>query len=175
MRLTCSRMECMRMPAMRIKYLLRLPVRSRCLLLLLLASCFLARNCRAQNASGSGCTNSTVADAWGPEFASQAKTFFIKVQQIVRDDNKKAFATLAHYPLHVYGPRGATEISNPTELLHQYSRLITPDARRAIIAQSADCLFGNGQGVMAAGGRLWFQKQNDGRFELVTLNIVRTK
>jgi len=144
-------------------------------ILMLALAYLLGPFCLAQAATDSGCHTSTVADAWGPEFASQAKDFFVVLQKVVKNGNEKQFASLVQYPLHVYGASEPTEISSPAELLHKYTMIITPDAREAILAQSPDCLFGNGQGVMAAGGRVWFQKQEDGKFKIVTLNIIRPK
>lgn len=129
----------------------------------------------AQSTSSSGCTNSTVTDAWGPEFASEAKSFFATLRSVVRNGDKKGVTSLIHYPLRVYGANEAYEIASPADLLRRYSTLFTPDARKAILSQSPDCLFGNGQGVMAAGGRVWFQKQENGEFKIVTLNLIRPK
>jgi len=122
-----------------------------------------------------GCNTSTVADAWGPEFAAEAKNFFTELQNFVRVGDKKQFASLVKYPVHVYGENVAAEIANPSELLRRYPLIISADAREAILAQSPDCLLGNGQGVMAARGRIWFQKQANGRFKIITLNVIHPK
>ncbi len=142
-------------------------------ILMLVLTCLFGPLCLAQASTHSGCHTSTVADAWGPEFASQAKDFFVTLQAAVKSEDEKQFASLVQYPLHVYGASEKAEINSSAELLHKYTMIITPDARKAILAQSPDCLFGNGQGVMAAGGRVWFQKQEDGKFKIVTLNVIR--
>lgn len=163
------------MTAMRIDRLTKWGVISRYVLVVTLMCWTFGSVCPAQTTTSPECHTSTVADAWGPEFASQAKEFFIELQSVVRNDNKKQFASFVQYPIHIYGANGAPEITNSSDLLRRYTRIITPDAREAILAQSPECLFGNGQGVMAAGGRLWFQKQKDGKFKIITLNIVRPK
>jgi len=128
-------------------------------------------NCNAQNATAS-CQNSTVADAWGPEFTSEAKSFFTVLQGAIKAGDKKQFASLIKYPVHVYGKNEAYEIATPAEMVRRYSSIITTESQQAIVAQSPDCLFGNGEGVMAGGGRIWFQKQADGQMRIVTLNII---
>lgn len=128
----------------------------------------------AQTTSRPTCPNSTVADAWGPKFASEAKAFFLALQHVVETNDKRDFAALVQYPLYVYGA-DTFEIKTPSEMIRKYSSIITPSARRAILNQSPDCLFGNGQGVMAAHGRVWFQKQADGKMKIITLNIIRPK
>lgn len=128
----------------------------------------------AQTPLTSSCPNSTVADAWGPEFASEAKTFFLSLQRIVKEDDKSGFAASVQYPLHVYGAN-TFEIVTRAQMIRKYASIITPDARRAILDQSPDCLFGNGQGVMAARGTVWFQKQPGGKMKIITLNINSPK
>jgi hypothetical protein len=163
------------MPAMRINRLPKWEMILRSLFVFTVMSGLFGSSCLAQLATSSGCSNSTVADAWGPEFALQAKEFFIELQSVVRAGNKKQFASLVRFPLNVNGMNEVAKITSSSELLSRYSLIITPDAREAILVQSPDCLFGNGQGVMAASGRLWFQKQEDGKFKIVTLNVIRPK
>lgn len=131
--------------------------------------------CNAQISRASACHTSTVADAWGPSFAAEAKQFFLEVQAAVRADDKGAFAALIQYPLHVHEGNGGYEIPNRAEMIRKYPLIFTADSKRAILLQTPECLFGNGQGVMAAGGRIWFQKQSDGKMRIITLNIISTR
>ena len=128
--------------------------------------------CNAQDASHvARCGQSTVADAYGPEVAAQAGSFLGKLQRVVEKDDKKQFASLVHYPLRVFEGDRATKIATPSEVVKRYSFLVTPGLRRAILKQSADCLFGNGQGMMIGRGELWFQPDSKGRMKIVTLNL----
>ncbi len=175
MRPICFRTEYTQVPAMHISNAFRKATTlvSAVVLLAFLGGLFDA-NSMAQTASPSACPNSTVADAWGPEFAVEAKTFFLALQHVVKENDKKGFAALVQYPLKVYGA-GTFEIRTPAEMTRKYASIITPSARQAILDQSSDCLFGNGQGVMAARGRVWFQKQPDGKMKIITLNIIHLK
>ena len=56
------------------------------------------------------CGNSTVEDAWGPKVAAEAKSFLIKLQQIVKADDRKQFASLIHYPVRVWNKGRKVEI-----------------------------------------------------------------
>ena len=48
---------------------------------------------------------------------------------------------------------------------------MTSRVRHAILAQSASCLFANGQGVMIGRGQIWFQEQSDGKMKIITINL----
>lgn len=82
------------------------------------------------------------------------------------------FASLVRYPLRVYENNKAYTISTRAEMIRKYPSIFTKSSRQAILAQSPDCLFANGQGVMVADGRIWFRKDPDGKMRIVTLNIV---
>jgi hypothetical protein len=175
MRPICFRTEYTQVPAMHISNPLRKATTLVSAVVLMVFSGGLFDACSmAQTAAPSVCPNSTVADAWGPEFAAEAKTFFLALQHVVKNNNEKGFAALVQYPLNVYGA-GTFKIRTPAEMIRKYASIMTPGAREAILDQSPDCLFGNGQGVMAASGRVWFQKQPDGKMKVITLNMIRPK
>jgi hypothetical protein len=133
-----------------------------------------ATRLNAQASSANACENSTVADAWGPQYASEAKLFLAKLKKAINKNDKKEFASLVHYPANVFGTDKQT-IQNPSDLIRKYSLIVTPEFKRAILTQSSDCLFGNGQGVMVGGGRIWFQKQPNGEMKIITFNIISSK
>jgi hypothetical protein len=101
--------------------------------------------------------------------ASEAKAFLAKLQHIVKTNNKKEFASLIDYPIRVYLGGHLTKISSRSDFVHKYSSIIAPDVRHAILAQSADCLFGNYQGMMIGRGQVWFQPGSDGQMRIITI------
>lgn len=124
-----------------------------------------------QNATTSTCENSTVDDAWGPEFASQARFFLAELQRTVRRNDKLKFSSLVQYPVRVFEGNHPSEIATPAALLRRYRSIMTPEMKRVILTQSSECLFANGQGVMIGDGQIWFQKQFGGRMKIITLNL----
>ena len=116
------------------------------------------------------CGHSTVEDARGPTVAAEARSFLLKLQRIVKMNDKKQFSSLVHYPIRVLDGDRAIEISSPTELVDKYSTVLRADVKHAILAQSARCPFGNGQGMMVGKGQLWFQKESNGEMKIVTIN-----
>jgi hypothetical protein len=125
--------------------------------------------CIAQDISR--CGNSTVEDAWGPTVASEAASFLARLQRNVKANDKTQFASLVHYPVHVIDGNHSIEISSSSNLMKKYSAILTADVRHAILAQSAQCLFANGQGIMIGRGQLWFQKEPSGEMKIITINL----
>ena len=128
----------------------------------------LACVCDAQDTK---CENSTVQDAWGPAIASQAQSFLAELKRVVKENNKVEFASLVHYPLRVFDRNHDIKISSPSELISKYPHILTQDVRHAILTQSAQCLFANGQGMMVGNGQLWFQKEASGEMKVITINV----
>jgi len=131
--------------------------------------------CSAQSPSQSKCGNSTVEDAYGPEIASQAKAFFAKIDDAIKNDDKQAFASLIHYPLHVFSSTGDQKIKTAAELMQRYPAIITFAAKQEVLAQSPDCLFANGQGMMVGNGTIWFAQQNNAQMKIITINVPISK
>jgi hypothetical protein len=129
------------------------------MMLLFIFAALLVPVCGAQSASHSGCGHSTVADAWGPEFASQAEVFLAELQRSVKIGDKAKFADLVHYPIEVSIGDKNSEVSTPSDFIRRYRSIVTPALKRTILAQDPKCLFANGQGVMIGHGQLWFQQK----------------
>lgn len=122
----------------------------------LLALLFLVRKAPAAICapiSDTGCSQSTVEQARGAEFASRAKTFLAELQAAVAKKDKAQFASLAQYPLR-FNAAHRIKITTPAELIKRYSTIVTPQIRNAILDQSPSCLFGNYQGVMIGAGEV---------------------
>ena len=111
----------------------------------------LAPVCHAQNASKPDCGHSTVADAWGSKFASQAEMFLARLQRVIRTDDKTKFAALVRYPIRVSWGDQNSEVSTPADF------------------------FANGQGVMIGDGQIWFQEQEDGTMKIIKITLDPTE
>jgi len=116
------------------------------------------------------CQNSTVADAWGPKIAEQAKSFLTELQKAVESNDAAKVARLVQYPVSVYGTGRQSKISRESDFIQKYSSIITPKVRKAILSQSAEYLFGNYQGMMIGRGYIWFQPEANGRMRIITIN-----
>ena len=125
--------------------------------------------CRAEDTSR--CGHSTVEDAWGPSVASEARSFLARLQRIVKTGDKKRFAALIRYPIRVLDGNHSIEVPTPSDFVDKYSSILTSDVKHAILAQSATCLFGNGQGIMVGKGQLWFQREANGDMKIITINL----
>ena len=123
--------------------------------------------CRAQDVAH--CGHTTVADAWGPKMASKAEAFLARLQHIVRTKDKKKFASLIHYPVLVFVKDHEAKISSRSAFLAKYSSIVTRDVRHALLAQTADCLFGNWQGMMIGDGEVWFYPESDGQMRIISI------
>jgi hypothetical protein len=128
----------------------------------------------SQDAHIAACGQTTVDDNWGPEYASQAKVFLAALQRVVKSDDKKQLSLLVRYPVHIYDGNHKSMVRTPAEFIRQYPSIMSPDLKRAIIAQSPECLFATGQGVMIGDGNLWFQQQQSGQMKIITFNETKT-
>jgi hypothetical protein len=109
----------------------------------LAASVLVASAAQAQAmARETRCENSTVADAWGPKIAEHAKSFLAELQQAIKNNDAAKVARLVCYPVRINGEKRQFKISRQPDFIQSYSSVITPKVAKAILAQSADCLFG---------------------------------
>lgn len=117
------------------------------------------------------CGHSTVEDAWGPQVASQAKSFLARLQRVVKANDKRQFALLVRYPIRILNGSRSIEISSKSDLIKRYSSVVTAGVKHAILAQSAQCLFANGDGIMVGRGQLWFESGSNGTMKITTINL----
>ena len=159
------------MLATRLHSLARFPEVVRGMIALLLCASGLSLTlCNAQGSLP--CGHSTVEDAWGPVFGSQARLFLAELQRAVQRRDKDSFGRLVHYPVLVLDGNERSEISTAANLTQRYSKIMTPDLKSAILSQTPNCLFANSQGVMIGVGQVWFQQQPDGKMRIITINIT---
>ena len=128
----------------------------------------------AQTAFNPACGQSTIDDTFDSDTVAQAKRFLVELKGAVTDADKKRLASMMDYPIIVaYGAGNKTvrrTVHNRSEFMTQYRSIVSLRVREAINAQSPECLFGNGQGIMIGKGEVWFRQQGDGSMKIVTIN-----
>lgn len=139
------------------------------LTLLLLFLMFTAPIYRAQRAPNGACDNSTVAGAWGPEFASRAEGFLKELQDAVKTNNKSKFAALVRYPIEISVGNKTNKVLSAPDLVRKYPS-ITTSLKETVLTQDPKCLFANGQGVMIGHGQIWFAEQG-GQMKIITITL----
>jgi hypothetical protein len=120
--------------------------------------------------SQSDCGSDTV-DSTGPETARGARAFLAKLKAAVQANDKKAVASMVHYPLKFNTSKKNSLIEDRKQFLRQYSRIMDAAVRSKIVDdKSSRCLFANWQGFMIGDGEVWFQESSPGLFEIITVN-----
>jgi hypothetical protein len=95
-------------------------------------------------------------DAAGIGSDSIVFAFLHSLQRGVAANDSSAVARLIAYPLRVNALSGTYKVPNRAAFLGRYRQIFTPKIREAILAQVADSLFSNWQGVMIGNGDVWF-------------------
>ncbi|MEW4369744.1 hypothetical protein [Paenibacillus kandeliae] len=83
------------------------------------------------------------------------QTFFVKLQQAVKKNDKKTVSTLVHYPLRVNSDSGTYSFTTPERFIAKYNSIITPKVKKAIVSSTEKDLFATWQGVATEGGDVW--------------------
>jgi hypothetical protein len=105
------------------------------------------------------------ATATGPDGLDdeEVTSFLTRLQDAVRADEPKAFASLLNLPLRVnYAVKGqrnrvsTVRVATIDRFARDYTRIFTPRVKAAVLAQSSDKLFRNAQGVMIGDGEVWY-------------------
>lgn len=84
--------------------------------------------------------------------------FLSKLQNSVQSNDKKAVAELMYYPLNVNQNGKTTKIYTPKQFISKYDRVITKKVKQQILAQKADQVFVNSDGVMIGNGEMWINQ-----------------
>ena len=88
------------------------------------------------------------------EYETGAAEFFKKLQKALSADDRQAVANMCYYPLSVNVGGKHRLVRNRTELVAQYSRVFSPEVKRAVLALSAPIHMGR-RGFMTDRGELW--------------------
>ena len=84
------------------------------------------------------------------------ETFLTRLQAAVRANDRNAVTQLIAFPLRVNFKGRAQLYRDARSVDRDYSRIFTPQVRRAILDQRFSQLFGRDQGVMIGNGEVWF-------------------
>lgn len=106
----------------------------------------------------------------GIEDPKQFNDFFIKLQDAVADNDKKAIADMISYPLRVNKNGHSIEIKNKSEFVKAYSRIITKKVKKKVLHQELNKLFVNSYGVRIGDGEMWIS-QIDGKIAIYAINL----
>lgn len=104
--------------------------------------------------------------------SSAGRDFFDSIRRAIKDDDRKAVATLVRYPLFVFDKSGhKREIGGRDQLMKEFGSVFSARVKSAILCQSFDKLMVSNKGVMFANGTLWADVSSAGTgLEIVTLN-----
>ena len=81
--------------------------------------------------------------------------FFEKLQKALHDNDRKAVAAMAHYPLRAeYGK--AKSVRTKQELLAHFDEVFDAGVRCALLNAKKEDVWGNWQGFTVADGAVWF-------------------
>jgi hypothetical protein len=138
-------------------------------LVILLCSLLSPKLLCAQAVADEKCEGSTV-DTQGPKTANAARAFLAELQQAVQANDQKKIAGMISYPMNFIHEGKRTRIRNKQTLIARYDSIFTEHIRKAILQQSAHCLFGNYQGEMIGNGEVWFSEMDDGSVKIITVN-----
>jgi len=87
--------------------------------------------------------------------------FLSKLQKAVMSNNKKEVANFISYPLHVNHKGKTTVIKSKKQFIEKYSKIMTEQVKKKLLAQKASQVVANWQGVMVGDGEVWIRPQED--------------
>lgn len=87
---------------------------------------------------------------------SGAIAFFDGVQTALKRDDRKALASMIHYPLRANLKGHRVYILNRDELLSHFDELFDGSVRSAVLKATDQDVWGNWQGFMIGHGAIWF-------------------
>ncbi|HVW76076.1 MAG TPA: hypothetical protein VHB45_00585 [Alloacidobacterium sp.] len=142
---------------------------TRLTIMVVLLGCFAADIPLHARQAEEKCDGSTV-DEQGAQTAKKARAFLADLQAAMRHDDRKKIADMVSFPVNVIYEGKRVRIRNRQTFLARYDRIFTAHLRKAILDQSAHCLFGNANGEMIGNGEVWFSELGDGSVKIITLN-----
>ncbi len=132
----------------------------------------------AETASAAGTNTKTAAQSAqksnpyavaGIDDPAAFHTFFVKLQQAVAKNDKKAVASMIGYPLKVNTNGKTYTFQTPARFIAKYDSIMTPEVKRTLGYAIEEDLFANWQGVMVGSGQLWIG-QFDGKIAVYAVN-----
>jgi|HigsolmetaAR201D_1030396.scaffolds.fasta_scaffold00149_24 hypothetical protein len=101
----------------------------------------------------------TLAELYG--VSAPYHEFFEKLQKAVQADDRQAVASMVEYPFAAHVNGKAVKIRDAKHFVDDYTKIITPKVKEAILGQRYADLFANWQGVMIGDGEVWFSGIDD--------------
>ncbi|MDO3412242.1 hypothetical protein QWJ34_20935 [Saccharibacillus sp. CPCC 101409] len=105
----------------------------------------------------------------GIDDPAEFHTFFVKLQQAVAKNNKKAVASMVSYPLNVNTGGKTYKFATPARFIAKYDSIMTPEVKKTLGYAIEDDLFVNWKGVSVGDGTLWIGKL-DGKLGVYGIN-----
>jgi hypothetical protein len=111
--------------------------------------------------------DASTVDSFGPEIATSARQFLVRLQKAVKSDDRDTVASMIYYPLHINGQEGRLTIRTEPDFLRRYNEIWNGQVKRELFLQSTACLGYASSGytpehgsqaafVIGAHGEIWF-------------------
>jgi hypothetical protein len=69
----------------------------------------------------------------GPEIAIRSRAFLERLGKAVQADDQKQVASMLQYPVAVHIANKKFPVHNPEEFLRNYSRIVNPSVKAAVL------------------------------------------
>jgi hypothetical protein len=100
---------------------------------------------------------------------NEATVFLSRLQELVRNDDKKALARLVRYPLYFNRGRQKEKIAGEAVFLGRYAEIFTPRVKQAVLEQRPQEINSDHNGYMIGNGEVWFDDWGQG-LRIITIN-----
>lgn len=102
----------------------------------------------------------------------QFETTFNTIKNLVAKNKKSEVANHVSYPITVKINGKKVKISNKSQFVKNYNKIITPKVKKAFLNQNIGNSFVNYQGVMVGNGEVWLNqcKTQNGNYGILAIN-----
>jgi hypothetical protein len=98
------------------------------------------------------------------------ETFAKEIKSYIKNDKRKEFAELIHYPISVKIQNANKTIYTPDEFIQSYEDIITDHYKYKIDVSYTRYLFSNDMGVMMGNGDIWFNSLEGKGLKIIAIN-----
>jgi hypothetical protein len=98
------------------------------------------------------------------------ETFAKEIKSYIKNDKRKEFAELIHYPISVKIQNANKTIYTPDEFIQSYEDIITDHFKYKIDVSYTRYLFSNDMGVMMGNGDIWFNSLEGKGLKIIAVN-----
>lgn len=109
--------------------------------------------------------------AVGTESDQDVENYVIKIQNYIKNDNKKQLSELIAYPINVKIDNKVTKIKDEDEFIKYYKQIFNPQFKQIMSNAYTKYLFTNYQGIMFGGNvcNVWINEY-DSKLMITTIN-----